>query len=147
MEISPGIRRIGSGMVNVYLLEEAGGVTIVDAGLSAYWADLPRELAAMGRSLEDVRAVLLTHAHSDHVGFAERIRRERHVPVHVHEADAALARGETKPSNQQSGPIRVTALLRFLWYGMRKGALRTTPIQRWPRSAMGRRSMSPGRRA
>jgi glyoxylase-like metal-dependent hydrolase (beta-lactamase superfamily II) len=55
----------------------------------AYWNDLTVELAAMGRSIGDVRAVLLTHAHPDHGGFAERIRRERAVPVNVHEADAA----------------------------------------------------------
>jgi hypothetical protein len=42
----------------------------------------------------DVRALVLTHGHTDHIGFAERLRREDHVPVSVHEADAALARGE-----------------------------------------------------
>ena len=91
MEIAPGIRRLGTGMVNVYLLEEPGGITIVDAGLPGYWGDLQRELAAMGRSMEDVRAVVLTHAHDDHIGFAERIRSERGTPIHLHEADAALA--------------------------------------------------------
>ena len=93
MEIAPGIHRLGEGLVNVYLLEEAGEVTIVDAGAPGYWKSLPAELAAMGRSLDDVRALVLTHAHSDHIGFAERIRRKRGVPVSVHPDDAALARG------------------------------------------------------
>jgi glyoxylase-like metal-dependent hydrolase (beta-lactamase superfamily II) len=128
VEIAPGIRRIGTGLVNVYLLEEAGSVTIIDAGVAGYWNDLPAELQAMHRTLDDVRAVLLTHAHTDHVGFAERIRRERRVPVHVHEADAALARGEVKPQGQKWGRIRIGPLLRFLLYGARRGALRTTPI-------------------
>ena len=35
----------------------------------------------MGRTLADVRAVVLTHGHSDHIGFAERARREQGVPV------------------------------------------------------------------
>ena len=53
----------------------------------------------MGRSLDDVRGVVLTHGDSDHIGFAERLRRDQGVPVYVHEADAARARGEvsTKP--------------------------------------------------
>ena len=103
MEIAPGIRRLGSGKVNVYLIEEAGAITIVDAGLPGYCGDLQAELTAMGRSLDDVRAVLLTHAHTDHIGFAERIRRERGVPIRVHEADAALARGEVKQHNEGGG--------------------------------------------
>ncbi len=125
MEITAGVRRIGNGTVNVYLVEDSGGVTVIDAGVPGYWGDLPGELAAMGRSLEDVRAVLLTHAHSDHIGFAERIRRERHVPVWVHELDAALARGEVKNPSKGMGKIRIVPLLRFLAFGLRRGALRT----------------------
>ncbi|HXI80491.1 MAG TPA: MBL fold metallo-hydrolase, partial [Verrucomicrobiae bacterium] len=92
MKIADGIHRLGGGLINSYLLEEAGEVTVIDAALPGYWSDLPAELALMGRSLDDVRAVVLTHGHSDHIGFAERARRERGLPVSVHELDAALAR-------------------------------------------------------
>jgi glyoxylase-like metal-dependent hydrolase (beta-lactamase superfamily II) len=126
MEITPGIRRLGSGMVNVYLVEEAGSVTVIDAGVGGYWRDLEAELAGIGRSLADVRAVVLTHAHSDHIGFAERLRR-REVTVRVHADDAALARGEVKPVNE-GGPQRVLPVLRFLLYGLRKGGLRTAHV-------------------
>ena len=68
----------------------------------------------MGRSLEDVRAVLLTHAHDDHIGFAERIRSERGTPIHLHEADAALARGEAKQKNEGGGPMKPIPMLSFL---------------------------------
>jgi len=128
MEIAPGIHRLGTGMVNVYLLEELGGITIVDAGLPGYWGDLQRELAAMGRSLEDVRAVVLTHAHDDHIGFAERIRSERGTPIHLHEADAALARGEAKQKNEGGGSVKPIPLLKFLLFGLRKGGLRIKRI-------------------
>ena len=121
MEIAPGIRRLGSGKINVYLIEEAGAITIVDAGLPGYFGDLQAELTAMGRSLDDVRAVLLTHAHTDHIGFAERIRRERGVPIRVHEADAALARGEVKQHNEGGGKTRLVPAMSFLLYGLRKG--------------------------
>lgn len=131
MEIAPGIHRLGSGLVNVYLFQESGGVTIVDAGAAGYWNDLPAELASMGRSLDDVRAVILTHAHSDHVGFAERIRRERRVPIKVHDLDAALARGETKPVRDPTARFRFRPLpaLGFLAWGAAHGLLRTTPIR------------------
>lgn len=114
--------------MNSYLLEESGEVTIIDAGAPAYWDALPSALAGMGRSLDDVRAVLLTHGHSDHVGFAERIRKERNVPVHVHTADAALARGEEGPKGQSFNGARPMPLIGFLLYAIRHGMLRTTPI-------------------
>jgi len=124
MQIAPGIHRIGSNSaVNAYLLEEGGEVTIIDAAMPGYYDDIPRELAAMGRRVEDVRALVLTHGHSDHLGFAERIRTERHVPVWVHEADAALARAEEKPDNPM-GPMRLAPLLGFLWLGLRNGGLK-----------------------
>lgn len=100
MRIAPGLHRLGNGLVNAYLLDDGGEVTIIDAGMPGYWSALPRELESMGRSLADVRAIVLTHGHSDHIGFAERARRERGLPVSVHELDAALARGEVpNPAN------------------------------------------------
>jgi glyoxylase-like metal-dependent hydrolase (beta-lactamase superfamily II) len=128
MRIAPGLHRLGPGSINAYLVEEAGEVTIVDAALPGFWGDLPGELAAMGRTLDDVRALVLTHGHSDHVGFAERFRRERSIVPRIHELDAAMARGEVKPQNQKSGKTRFGSLVGFLLLGLRKGALRPKPL-------------------
>jgi glyoxylase-like metal-dependent hydrolase (beta-lactamase superfamily II) len=128
MRIRDGLHRLGNGTVNSYLVTDGTDVTIIDAGVPGYWGDLPAELAAMGRSLTDVRALVLTHGHSDHIGFAERARRERQVPVSVHELDAALARGEVPNPAKGLGPIRLRPLLSFLVYGALKGALRTPSL-------------------
>ena len=73
MQIASGIHRIGNrSIINAYLIEEANEVTLVDAGIAGLYRDLPKELASMGRTIEDVRALILTHGHSDHIGFAER---------------------------------------------------------------------------
>jgi glyoxylase-like metal-dependent hydrolase (beta-lactamase superfamily II) len=124
MQVAPGIHRLGKGLVNSYLVETAGEVTIVDAGAPSYWGDLPAELAAMGRTLTDVRSVVLTHGHPDHIGYAERIRRERATPVLVHELDAALARGEVPNPSKGLGPTRLRPLLGFLLFGVTHGLLR-----------------------
>lgn len=127
MRIAEGLHRVGGGVVNSYLLVEGGEVTIVDAGMPGMWNDLLAELGSIGRSLDDVRALVLTHGHSDHIGFAERAR-GRGVPVSVHELDAALARGEVPNPARGGGPIRVLPLLRFLWLGLRNGGLGTIRI-------------------
>ena len=124
MQLAPSLHRLGDPMVGVYLIEEAGSVTVVDAGVPGYWDELPRELAAMGRTLDDIRAVVLTHGHSDHIGFAERLRSERGVPVSVHELDAALARGEVPNPSAGMGARKLSSLLGFLIWSARHGALR-----------------------
>jgi glyoxylase-like metal-dependent hydrolase (beta-lactamase superfamily II) len=127
-EVAPRIRRVGDEMINSYLVEDGGGVVIIDAGAPAYWGRLPDELAALGRSLADVRAVLLTHGHSDHIGFAETAR-EAGIDIRVHELDAALARSEVPNPAKGIGPFRLGPLLRFLLYSARQGAFRIPKIQ------------------
>jgi len=126
VEITSGIRRLGPGLANAYLIADGGAVSIVDAGAPGYWNALPAELAAMGRTLDDVRAVVLTHAHIDHIGFAERIRRERGVPVSVHELDLPLTLNPSSP--KWNGSLNVIAALRFFTFAVRGGMSRVPPI-------------------
>jgi glyoxylase-like metal-dependent hydrolase (beta-lactamase superfamily II) len=121
MQIADGVHRLGTGLVNAYLLVDGGAITVIDAGLPGYWSDLQAELASIDCGLEDIRAVVLTHGHSDHIGFAERARRERGVTVSVHEADALLARGKVKNPAKGTGPVRPLPLFRFIALALRKG--------------------------
>ena len=127
MELAPHIRRIGNDIIAVHLIVTDEGITVIDAGLAGHWRDLVRELEAMGRTLDDVKGVILTHGDSDHVGFAERLRREDGVPVYVHEADAARAKG-AKPPKTGRQHMHVAPTIGFFWYSLRKGGLRTTAL-------------------
>ena len=93
-EVAPGVYRFGSRRVNWYVLEGDDGLAVVDAGVPGHWEQLVSGVAEFGYGLGDVEALVLTHGHPDHVGFAERLREEADVPVYVHHADAAMARGE-----------------------------------------------------
>ena len=89
-EVLPGIYLLGTERVNFYVLEEGNSLTLVDCGFDGHRQRLDEWLSAKGRRWSDIEAVLLTHGHADHVGFAERLRR-RGVPIYVHHADAEHA--------------------------------------------------------
>jgi glyoxylase-like metal-dependent hydrolase (beta-lactamase superfamily II) len=127
MKIAASVHRIGNDIIAAYLVVD-DGVTVVDAGLGGHWREFLRELTLLGRGLEDVRGVVLTHGDTDHLGFAERLRAERDVPVHVHAADAARARGEEK-AHASFGSWRPGATARFLAYAASHGGLRTRYVR------------------
>jgi glyoxylase-like metal-dependent hydrolase (beta-lactamase superfamily II) len=89
---APDVHRIEDASVNWYLVEADSGLTIVDAGVPRSWDSLQRVLGMIGRDRSEVRALILTHAHFDHIGMAERVRTELGIPVYVHENDVPLAR-------------------------------------------------------
>ena len=128
MRLAPSLHRLGEEIVSCYLVEEAGEVTLIDAGVPAYYADLTAELADMGRTIEDVRALVLTHGHDDHSGFAERLRAEHAVPVSIHALDAPLARGEAKNPSAGSGERRLRSLLCYVLWLARHGGMRVTSL-------------------
>src|SRR5688572_1755080 len=127
MKLGPHLHRIGNDIVAAYLVDTEDGVTVIDAGLAGLWRDLTTELTSMGRSVRDIRGVVLTHGDTDHIGFAERLRRDHGVPVYVHEADAARARGEVK-TKPDWGHVKLGATARFLWYALTHGGVRTTHL-------------------
>jgi glyoxylase-like metal-dependent hydrolase (beta-lactamase superfamily II) len=92
MNVAPGIHRVEDAYTNWYLVEDEGRLTVVDAGVPASWESLLDALDRLGRRPADIAAVVLTHAHFDHLGFAERARAELGVSVYVHENDVPLTR-------------------------------------------------------
>ena len=112
--MADGVIRLGSRLVNWYLVEAEGGLTVVDAGLPAYWLQLGIALDALGWRVDDVQAVVLTHGHPDHIGVAARLSTEAGARILVHEADAELVRTGKQPSRERG-------ILRYLW---RPAALR-----------------------
>ncbi len=128
MRLTPSLHRLGEEIVGCYLVEEAGAVTIIDAGVSAYYAGLTAELAAMGRTIDDVRALVLTHGHDDHYGFGERLRVEHDVPVRIHQLDRALARGEAGNPSAGMGERKLGSLLHYLLWLARHGGMRAKAL-------------------
>lgn len=100
--VAEGVHRLAHAAVNLYLIEDDSGVTVVDTGLPATFRHLETALVTLGHSTGDVRAVVLTHAHFDHVGSARRARIRWQVPVWVHAADQYLAAHPSRYAHERS---------------------------------------------
>lgn len=117
--VAPGVHRIplplptdGLRAVNVYAIEAAGGLVLIDSG----WAlansrdQLERSLAAIGAGLPDVRRFLVTHMHRDHYTQAVEIRRLFGTPVGLGEGEKPSIDGllseEFKPFRVQLAIMR-----------------------------------------
>jgi glyoxylase-like metal-dependent hydrolase (beta-lactamase superfamily II) len=130
-DIVPGVHRIEDAAVNWYLVEDDGGITIVDAGVPTSRRSLAAALTAIGRRHADLRAIVLTHAHFDHVGMAERLRRDLGLPVFCHPEEVPLTRHPQRYAHERSrllyilrpGPFRHFASLTAA------GALFAPPIE------------------
>jgi glyoxylase-like metal-dependent hydrolase (beta-lactamase superfamily II) len=109
-EIAPGVYGLGSSMVNWYLVEQDGRLTAVDAGLAGFGKTLEADLAAIGRSLADLEAVVLTHSDSDHTGLVPRLR-EAGARVLIHERDDATLR-RPGPKSGDASPVHLLPWLR-----------------------------------
>jgi glyoxylase-like metal-dependent hydrolase (beta-lactamase superfamily II) len=130
VEVAEGVHRLTQGVVNFYLVVDGGKLTLVDAGAPGDWDAFARAIGSLGRSLHHLETVLLTHAHSDHTGFAERARSEAHATVRIHRADEAVARSGEAPKNQAGvGRYLLRAeAYRTLFSLMRRKGVKIVPI-------------------
>lgn len=78
--------------VLTYAFELNDGLAVVDPGWPSdqAWDDLVTGLGAIGAGLHDVRAILVSHGHPDHVGLAGRLREESGAWIGMHRADVRM---------------------------------------------------------
>jgi glyoxylase-like metal-dependent hydrolase (beta-lactamase superfamily II) len=92
IEIADRTYRLGSSHHNFYVLTEGGKATVVDAGCFKEWPTLVAGLGEIGLGADDVEAIIVTHAHADHIGFG-REAQENGLRVQVHEDEETRALG------------------------------------------------------
>jgi glyoxylase-like metal-dependent hydrolase (beta-lactamase superfamily II) len=93
------------GPVNVYVARAPGddGLTLVDCGprTPEARAALDAGLAALGRSVNDVRRIVVTHAHADHYGLAASLAAESGAQVLSHRFNRPTLQTSTKESERR----------------------------------------------
>jgi glyoxylase-like metal-dependent hydrolase (beta-lactamase superfamily II) len=75
-------------IVNAHLIKSDAGCVLVDAGIPGSARKIARVLARHGLSFNDIRLIIITHAHTDHAGSAARLRQLSGAPILAHLGDA-----------------------------------------------------------
>ncbi len=101
-ELAPNIWRIPvatSDGINAFVVKAADGqVTLIDGGITQGWKRLEAGFSYLGLDVSDVTSIVVTHAHNDHVGNVERVRKASGSPVSAHVDDAPfLEAGQCPP--------------------------------------------------
>jgi glyoxylase-like metal-dependent hydrolase (beta-lactamase superfamily II) len=120
MDVAQGIQRyVDQDVVNWYLVETSEGPVAVDAGFPTAWKQIQERAG-------ELRAILITHAHIDHLGFAELARRTHGTPVYVPEGDAKLARHTLKYAKSERLPLaylKYGPTRRLYWKATKSGSI------------------------
>jgi len=134
--VADRVYRVRDRFVNLYVID-VGKIVLVDTGTRSADGLVRRGLKEIGKDLEDVRLVLLTHHHLDHVGTAGVWKREAHASVLVHDADAEVVAGRERRKGRGVG-LRATVLVAFS--GLFTSSMRVPPLEP-DRRLMGRETL------
>ncbi|MFF2937522.1 MBL fold metallo-hydrolase [Streptomyces mirabilis] len=105
-QLAPGVTQIAtSKRDNAFLVDGDDGLTLVDVGWSKAPGVLLHTVAALGHKPSDIRRVVLTHAHPDHVQGAAELRRHTDAHILIHDADRAWLEAGRVPTQGRSGAV------------------------------------------
>ena len=96
--------------LNMYLIVNGDNLALIDTAMGAGDIDtVEKELREFGWSLSNIKNILITHAHPDHIGGLAALQKRVNAHTYVHRLDAPVVRGA---SPQVMAPLNE---LNFLW--------------------------------
>lgn len=110
----------------VYLIEDPDGLTIIDGSIAQSTGRIIRQITGSGRHLSDIRRILLTHAHPDHVGALPELKTRSGAQVITSEIEKPYAEGEAAPLTPN--PTALSGIWRYVH--ITQTPLKGTPVDR-----------------
>lgn len=107
------ITSLNSGSnANCYYVGNSNEAVLVDAGLSC--RETERRMLQLGLSMDKVKAIFVSHEHSDHITGLAGISKKHHLPVYITTATLANCRIPIEPQlvreYQKSKPVKIGGL-------------------------------------
>jgi len=98
-EVLPGIYQMNltlsgfsPGSVNIYLIKTPDGYTSIDTGWDSpvAVASMEEQLREFGACLADIKQIIVTHCHIDHLGMIVRFKRSFHTRLYLPQNELEL---------------------------------------------------------
>lgn len=99
MEVAPGIHSMGQrqgGNVHAFLLDDGNGLTLIDTLFDTDAHRILAQLQAIGKSVHDIKHIILTHAHRSHLGGLAKLKELTGAQVYAHEWEADIISADRK---------------------------------------------------
>ncbi|GAA2261572.1 MBL fold metallo-hydrolase [Kitasatospora cystarginea] len=104
--LAPGVRRIATSSRDAaFLVEGEDGLTLVDVGWASAHPPLLTAIEEIGHKPHDVKRIVLTHAHPDHVQGAAYVRELTGAAILAHPAEHAWLAAGHVPREGRSGTV------------------------------------------
>ncbi len=101
MEVLEGLRTVqieyADGLdTEVYILECEGGLILIDVGFTPLCHEnIQAELDSMGSKWDDIKMIIITHAHGDHINNLAQVKKLTHAEVVIGEGDETALENRT----------------------------------------------------
>jgi len=104
-QIIPGVHYItGLPVGRVYVIEDPDGVTIVDASVAGQTNRILAQIKELGKEPKDVKRILLTHAHPDHVGSLPELKAATGAQLITHTLERPVVEGKIAIPRREPNP-------------------------------------------
>lgn len=107
MQLEPDIHLVDGVNSNTYLIADSDGLTIIDTGMPGSAKGILAYIQKLGHQPGDLKRILLTHQHIDHVGGAAELARQTGAEVWAHPLDTPAIEGKA----QREAPHGVVGIL------------------------------------
>jgi glyoxylase-like metal-dependent hydrolase (beta-lactamase superfamily II) len=103
-----GVHVVPMGMANAFLIESDDGLILIDAGFPGKEGAVFGTIRRLGRSSDQLKHLIFTHGHPDHIGSAAAIVRETGARTYMHPLDIPIAEsgGPFRPMTPAPGLLR-----------------------------------------
>ena len=93
-----GVYQVKKGF-RAFVIDGDDGLTLIDTGLPKRASVFVEGIESIGRSVTDIRAILLTHSHADHAGSAAQLKSDSGAELYCSVADTPAVQGAEKAPN------------------------------------------------